>query len=237
MSFTHQLTTNWNGGGTGVPWSGNYTADGETNRSVTLSEGAADTLVAMAFNAADLRVLEIVPSGPVIVKTNNSGSPADTLNIGSALQWAHDSGLANPISTDVTAFYLTDGLNANTAAIHAATAVLASGGPQVITSGISQPLGGLRRISATAGGTAGDIKAVAVTITGLDADGAVQTETLPAFVADTAATKDGALYFSYITSYSVPAMDGTGATVAIGVQDDTTGDVTVEVRVLHDSTP
>lgn len=237
MSFTHQLSTTWNGGGTGVAASSNYIADGETNRSITVTEGASDVEVAMAFAAADLRLCLINPSGPVILETNSGSAADDTLNIESVLAWAHDSGLAIPFTADVTGFFFTDALIANTTAIHTAAATLGSGGPQVVTTGITQPLGGLRRISATTAGTAGDIKAVAVTVTGLDADGAAQSEVLPVFTVDTATTVNGALYFSRVDSYSVPAMDGTGATVAIGVQNDTTGDVTVEVRVLHDSTP
>jgi hypothetical protein len=102
-----------------------------------------------------------------------------------------------------------------TTAVHAATAVLASGGPQVITTGITSPAVP-RNVTATAGGTAGDIKAVQVTVTGTNMAGAVITETLPAFTVDTAGTVIGSKAFATVTGYSVPAMDGTGATVAIG---------------------
>lgn len=103
-------------------------------------------------------------------------------------------------------------------AVHAAAAVLAAGGPQVISTGITQP-DVPRNITATAGGTAGDIKAVAVTITGTDENGVAITEVLPAFTVDTAGTVTGSRIFKTVTSYSVPAMDGTGATVAIGTGD------------------
>ena len=52
-----------------------------------------------------------------------------------------------------------------TNAVHAAAAVLASGGPQVISTAITNPVIP-RNVTATAGGTAGDIKAVQVTVTG-----------------------------------------------------------------------
>lgn len=102
-----------------------------------------------------------------------------------------------------------------TNAVHAAAAVLGSGGPQVISTGITNP-DVPRNITATAGGTAADIKAVQVTITGTNAEGATITEALPAFTVDTAGTVTGSKAFATVTSYSVPAMDGTGATVAIG---------------------
>lgn len=102
-----------------------------------------------------------------------------------------------------------------TTAVHAALAVLASGGPQVVTTGITSPAV-CRNLTATSGGTAGDIAAVQVTVTGTDIEDNVITETLPVFTVNTATTVVGSKAFKTVTSYSVPAMDGTGATVAIG---------------------
>ncbi len=73
-----------------------------------------------------------------------------------------------------------------------------------------------RNITAMAGGTAGDIKAVQVLITGTDFNDKVITESLPAFTVDTAGIVTGSKAFKTITSISIPAMDGAGATVAIG---------------------
>lgn len=102
-----------------------------------------------------------------------------------------------------------------TNAVHAALAVLGSAGPQVVTTGITSPAVP-RNVTATSGGTAGDIKAVQVTVTGTNVDDVVITETLPVFTVDSATTVVGSKAFKTVTSYSVPAMDGTGATVAIG---------------------
>jgi hypothetical protein len=102
-----------------------------------------------------------------------------------------------------------------TGAVHAAAAVLASGGPQVISTAITNP-DVPRNVTATSAGTAGDIKAVQVTVTGTNIRGEVITETLPVFTVDSATTVVGSKAFATVTSYSVPAMDGTGATVAIG---------------------
>lgn len=55
-----------------------------------------------------------------------------------------------------------------------------------------------------------------MTVTGTNVLGEVITETLPVFTVDTATTVVGSKAFATVTSYSVPAMDGTGATVAIG---------------------
>lgn len=87
-----------------------------------------------------------------------------------------------------------------------------------VTTGITNPAVP-RNITATAGGTAGDIKAVQVTITGTNYDDEVITETLPAFTVDTAGIVTGSKAFKTVTGISIPAMDGAGATVTIGWGD------------------
>lgn len=100
-----------------------------------------------------------------------------------------------------------------TTAVHAA--VTDTGVDQTITTAITNP-DVPRNITATAGGTAGDIKAIQVTINGTDATGATITEDLPAFTVDTAGTVVGSKAFATVTSIVIPAHDGTGATTAIG---------------------
>jgi hypothetical protein len=74
-----------------------------------------------------------------------------------------------------------------------------------------------RNITATAGGTAADIKAIQVIVTGLNVWGQTITETLPAFTVNTAGTVTGSKAFYRVTGVTIPAHDGTGATTAIGV--------------------
>lgn len=100
-----------------------------------------------------------------------------------------------------------------TTAVHAA--VTDTGAQQVITTGITNP-DVPRNITATAGGTAADIKAIQVIVNGTDASGASISETLPAFTVDTAGTVTGSKAFKTITSITIPAHDGTGATTAVG---------------------
>ena len=95
------------------------------------------------------------------------------------------------------------------------TAVTSTAQPQVITTGITNPLYP-RNVTATAGGTAGDIKAVQVIVEGTNENDEVITETLPAFTVDTAGTVTGSKIFKTITKITMPAHDGTGATTAVG---------------------
>ena len=97
-------------------------------------------------------------------------------------------------------------------------AVTCTGSPQVITTGINQPEVP-RNITATAGGTAGDIKAIQVIVAGTNAEDQAITETLPVFTVNTPGTVSGLKAFKTVTSITIPAHDGTGATTAIGFGD------------------
>lgn len=130
--------------------------------------------------------MPIIPSAPRV--NDGTGVPVQSISLGSPALGA-------------------------TTAVHAA--VTDNGSPQTITTGITNPTVP-RNITATAGGTAGDIKAIQVVVTGTDASGAVITETLPAFTVDTAGTVVGSKAFATVTSIQIPAHDGTGATTAIG---------------------
>jgi len=94
-------------------------------------------------------------------------------------------------------------------------AVTDTGVQQVITAGING-LDRPRRITATAGGTAADIKAIQVIVAGLDPLGLALTETLPAFTVNTAGTVTGSKVFALVNSVTIPAHDGTGATTSLG---------------------
>jgi hypothetical protein len=104
----------------------------------------------------------------------------------------------------------------STTGVHAA--VTDNGAQQVITTAITNPAVP-RNITATAGGTATDIKPIQVIIAGTDFNGDAITETLPAFTENTAGSVTGSKAFKTITSITIPAHDGTGATTAIGWGD------------------
>ncbi|MGX7745689.1 hypothetical protein [Rhodopseudomonas parapalustris] len=101
----------------------------------------------------------------------------------------------------------------STTGVHAAITSTAS--QQVVTTGISNP-DVPRNITATAGGTATDIKAIQVIVEGTNYNDEVITETLPAFTVDTAGTVQGNKAFKTVTKITLPPHDGTGATTAIG---------------------
>lgn len=100
-----------------------------------------------------------------------------------------------------------------TTAVHAA--VTDDGTEQTVTTAITNPAVA-RNITATSGGTAGDIGAIQVTINGTNIWGETIQEVLPVFTADSATTVVGNKAFATVTSIVIPAHDGTGATTAIG---------------------
>lgn len=106
-----------------------------------------------------------------------------------------------------------DAVAADVDAVHAA--VVDTGVQQVITTGFTAPAVP-RNITATAGGTAGDIKAIQVIVEGTNYADEEITETLPAFTVDTAGTVQGTKAFKTVTSWTVPPHDGTGATTSLG---------------------
>ena len=94
-------------------------------------------------------------------------------------------------------------------------AVTDTGVTQTITTGITNPAV-CRNLTATSGGTAADIKAIQVTVTGTNIQGDVISEVLPVFTVNTATTVVGNKAFATVTSISIPAHDGTGATTSVG---------------------
>lgn len=105
---------------------------------------------------------------------------------------------------------------ASATGVHAA--VTDTGSAQTVTTAITNPPCA-RNLTATAGGTAGDIKAIQVTIYGTNINDEDISETLPAFTVNTAGAVTGSKAFKTVTSIVIPAHDGTGATTAIGFGD------------------
>ncbi len=124
---------------------------------------------------------------------------------------AHDDVLA---TTSIGAAGLPEVADAN----GVMAALTDDGSPAVVTTGLNSP-SLARNITATAGGTAGDVKAIQVIVVGLDIEGNAITETLPIFTVDTTGIVAGSKAFKKVTQVTIPAHDGTAATTAIGFGD------------------
>jgi hypothetical protein len=120
---------------------------------------------------------------------------------------------ARSATLEILSLLLGSPVVASTTGVHAA--VTDNGAQQVVTTGITNPAVP-RNLTATVGGTAGDIKAIQVIVAGTNMAGESITETLPVFTVDTAGSVTGSKAFATVTSITIPAHDGTGATTAIG---------------------
>lgn len=122
-------------------------------------------------------------------------------------------GKRNILSVSFVATDLQRAALAGTTAVHAAITG-ATGGITTVTTGFTNP-DVPRNITVTAGGTATDITASAITITGTNVEGATITETFTPTV-DTAGTITGSKAFKTVTSIAIPVQDGAAATYAVG---------------------
>lgn len=85
--------------------------------------------------------------------------------------------------------------------------------------------GTTKKITATVAGTAADVKAIQVILTGTDGNGDPLTESMPAFTVNTLGSVTSVGLFKTLTSIEIPAHDGTGAITSIGVLGAGTADV------------
>jgi len=71
---------------------------------------AADLLMSVAFLLAKLKVIIMVSSTAMTVKTNSSGAPQETIALAAGVPFVYvpGAGLDSPFAGDVTALYLTN---------------------------------------------------------------------------------------------------------------------------------
>jgi hypothetical protein len=90
---------------------GYVTDTGNTPATIGQNFPAASTNTAftMAFNYANLQSFWLVASQNCTIKTNSTGSPANTINLvaGVPYYWSLSSGLTNPFTVNITTAYMT----------------------------------------------------------------------------------------------------------------------------------
>lgn len=189
--------------------------------SSTVPIGAGANVLSILLTTAEDDVLAVsknTPDTDGIINISLAKTTAAN-NAASAIQTAIRA-LTSVNGVAVTAFTCAAGGSWDTAAVATGetAAVDFTGGlspVDVLTTAITNPTTP-RNITATVGGTSGDIKAVQVTIVGTNYNDEVITEVLPVFTVNTTGTVTGSLAFKTVTSISIPAHDGLGATTEIG---------------------
>jgi hypothetical protein len=110
-TFTDTVTTSYSGNGRAVSGkTGTYTGSKDAGVAVVVPANTTNQLITIAFPVAGIVSLVFSGSQNLTVKTNNSGSPINTLAVkaNSDLIWANDYVGTNPLTADVTAFYVTN---------------------------------------------------------------------------------------------------------------------------------
>lgn len=105
----HTISQTWSRSGERISRDVEVEASGEKNLDITLTAAQANKLYEITLDVSEMKSLVVdSPSSTITIKTNSSGSPVQTLTIeaGIPLVWHHESGLPNPLTTDVTALYV-----------------------------------------------------------------------------------------------------------------------------------
>jgi hypothetical protein len=109
MAFTHTIARTYNDGISNIGGLEQITSDATINFDGSLAINGTRQ-VDLAFTQANLKSLMLYCDRAVTVKTNDSGTPQDTIALlaGQALVWslAHDAIGNCPFSDDVTALYV-----------------------------------------------------------------------------------------------------------------------------------
>ena len=76
----------------------------------SIADAQTNKLVSLAFTLAALKVIAILSTRAITVKTNDSGAPQETLSIAANVPFVYipGSGVASPFAGNVTALYVTN---------------------------------------------------------------------------------------------------------------------------------
>jgi len=111
MSFTHTIQTIYSGTGTALDKSKSISAGSEQNISEAIADSTTDALIAgFTCDYSQLKMIMIFSDQTITLETNSPSAADQTITItaGVPFVWIYESGITNPITTDVTALYATN---------------------------------------------------------------------------------------------------------------------------------
>ncbi|MEO6809715.1 MAG: hypothetical protein ABI353_11440 [Isosphaeraceae bacterium] len=110
MATTQTVTKAWKSGSQAISKSKDLTDAAELKVDITIATAITDQLTPLAISATKTTVLYLVSDVDLTLKTNNSGTPQETiaLTAGNPLVWDSTAYHAIPFAGDVTAIYLTN---------------------------------------------------------------------------------------------------------------------------------
>lgn len=110
MSIIHTIARSWTNGSRSIPNSIPITGGSEVNWDATVATGVTNQSQTFAMTVANMQSLYILSNTNVTLKTNSTGSPANTINLlaNVPLVWQTGGYYTNLFTTDVTVIYLTN---------------------------------------------------------------------------------------------------------------------------------
>jgi hypothetical protein len=124
MSFQSTMRTSFAVPGAGTI-SGQVKDVGATLLAISQGIGSSvtDQNLTLAFTLANVQSFFFMSDQPATIKTNSTGSPDDTITLlaGIPLVWSRSSGIAQPLTHDVTTIYVTTGTAAANLSIEVLT--------------------------------------------------------------------------------------------------------------------
>jgi hypothetical protein len=111
MALTHRVGITYSSdAGTITNTTDTYTGDGEGNFDGTIASGVTNAEVDVTVDVSAIKSFVMFSTQAVTVKTNSTSAPDNTiaLTAGHQLVWTTDHIEANPLTADVTKFYITN---------------------------------------------------------------------------------------------------------------------------------
>ncbi len=110
MAFNYNFTLGLAVDGRTILASPSFSGDGSDIRDLSIADGLTDQEVVMTVDVSQLKALMITSDQAVTLETNNATSPIDTfaLKANEPLIWWTGSLFTNPLTADVTKFFVTN---------------------------------------------------------------------------------------------------------------------------------
>lgn len=107
---SHTLTKTWTRGSESLSTPVTKTADQEKGGDYVIPNATTDQLVTLTVDVSEVESLYMVSDQDVSFQTNNAGTPVQTIAMKAnvPITYTKDSGETNPLTTDITAIYLTN---------------------------------------------------------------------------------------------------------------------------------
>jgi len=110
MSFTCSLQQTAYANAMSITGSQSFTGENQITLAPVIPDGATNQLILVAIDVSLLKFLAIKSDKNITIKTNSSGSPADTLNILANVPyiWGDGGYETCKLTTDVASMYITN---------------------------------------------------------------------------------------------------------------------------------